>query len=248
MSAPYPRVTNGHGSLQGIRDETTDAEHAVGTRGVLDDGRVFYYARNSGAALAPGKLVMAELAVTAAMDNLSVNKAQPGDTTLAITTKTGTSSANDYAEGYCVVVDDTSEGLTYKIKRHPATTASTEFTFALYDPIHVVFGDNTTVTLIKNPWMDTVIAAAAQAHLAVGIPQFTVSAGSGSEGPYYYWCQTWGVSAAWHEATEAQGLALSSGATAGQVEIHVTTDQQIGVNMVTGVNEEYQPIFLTIAP
>ena len=247
MSGPTPRLTNGEGTDQGIWDVRTTAVTAVGKRATLNDGRVFYYARNSGAAaLAPGKLVMAELAVTAAMDNLTVNTAVVGDTTLSITTKTGTSNANDFAEGYCVVVDDTAEGHTFKIKAHPATTASTEFVFALYDPIPKTFGDNTTVSLIKNPWMDAVISASGQAHLSVGIPQITV--GAGDTTAQYYWCQTWGVSAAWHEATEAVGLALSSGATGGQVEIHVTTDQQIGVNVMTGVNEEYQPIFLTIAP
>ena len=124
MSSPYPIIHGGMGSPQGIWDTGATAHHPVGARGYLPDGRVYYYARNSGAAaLAAGKPVMSELAL-ANNDNLAVNTALAGDTSVTITSGTPTASANDFAEGYLCVVDGTSEGRSYKISTHPDITAT----------------------------------------------------------------------------------------------------------------------------
>jgi len=206
---------------------------------------VYYYARNSGAAIVAGNLLSAP-AEDAQDADLAVNTAVAGDTSVLVTPGSTAHGANDFAGGYLCVVDDEGEGITYRVSGHAAVTASTEFTLNLTDPINVDFAAATTVTLLKNPWMDTVIAPSAQAHFSVGISN--VAVGAGTSTPQYFWCQTWGICCAWQDAATASGAALTSGSTAGQVEIQGGTDQQIGVQWVVGIAGENQPIFLTIAP
>jgi hypothetical protein len=240
-----PRLPNGLGSPQSIYQTSTTAWHKVGQKGFFDDGRVFYYARNSGAALAPGKLAMAEI-IVANQTNLAVTATGIGETVVNVTPGATAWSANDFAEGYMCVNDVDSEGYTYKIASHAAITASTAFNLTLYDPLVVALTANSQVTLSKNPWQDPVIAAANQAHFAVGVPTCTIALGSTTKN--YGWIQTWGVCAGWDDAATAIGAGITSGTTAGQIEINGTTDQPIGVQLFTGVATEYYPKFLTIAP
>lgn len=241
MSAPYPILHNGQGSAQGIWDESEDPQYAVGTRGSLEDGRVFYYAKNAGTALVAGNLVMSEV-ITAQFEDLAVDTHVVGDTTINITTGTTAVTANEYAGGYLCVIDDTGEGLTYKIASHPAVAATTAGAFAIVDPINVAFAAGTTVCLVKNPWQDVVIAGSGHVHMACGVPQMAVTAN------YYFWCQTWGVTCAWQDAATAIGAALQSGTTAGQVEVNDGAAQYLGTVLYTGTIGENQPVFLQIAP
>lgn len=242
-----PRLPNGLGSPQSIYETSTTAWHKVGQRGFFDDGRVFYYARNSAAAAAiRGQLVMAELVNIASTDN-TVLAAAIGATTVNVTPVAVTAAKNDFAEGYLCINDGVGEGYTYKIASHPAIVASTAFDMELYDPIVVALEAATSlVTFCKNPWADIVIAAANQAQLAVGIPAGTIAIGSTTKN--YGWVQTWGVCAGWDDDTTAIGAGLTSGTTAGEIEIVAATDDQIGVQLFTGADGDYMPKFLKIAP
>ncbi len=245
-SGPIPVLTNGQSSNVGIWDTGSTALLTVGTRGVLDDGRVFYYARQSAsAAIVAGKLLMSEI-VNTNNEDLAVDTHTAGATVINVTSGSATDTANAFAGGYLVVIDDTGEGITYKIVSHPTYTATAAIAFTIEHGLHVAFGAGTTVCLVKNPWMDPVIAAAAQAHFACGIAQVAVAAGNTTA--QFYWCQTWGVTCGWQDTTTAAGVNLTSGATAGQVEINGGTDQYIGMTLIVGETAEYQPIFLNIAP
>jgi hypothetical protein len=247
MGSPYPIIHGGMGQPQGIWDTGATQNHSVGTRGYLPDGRVFYYARNSGAnVLGSGVPVMSELAL-ANNDNLDVNTALTGDTTVSIVSGTPTADANEFAEGYLCVVDGTSEGRTYKISTHPAITATATIVISLYDPISTDFAAATTVSIVKNPWADCIIAAAGQAHFVAGIPQCTVAAGNVNA--QYYWCQTWGISGSWHDEATALGGQTASGTTEGQTELQdAAGEQAFGVQYLVAQDTMYQPIFLQIAP
>jgi len=248
MTAPYPVLYNGLATSQGIWDTATAPVVPVGTRGALSDGRVFYYARSSGAAIVAGNLLSSEL-VSAQNEDIAVNTAAIGDTSLTFTSGSLTYSANDFAGGYCVVVDDTGEGITYRIDSHPAIAATaTDSTLTLTDPINVAFAANTTICLVKNPWMDLVIAPTGQAHMPAGISQ--VAVGAGTSTAQYFWCQTWGVSAAWQDEATSIGAMVTSGTdTAGQVEAYDAAGEHgIGIQLFTGTIGENQPIFLQIAP
>ena len=240
-----PRLYGGAGSPQSIYETSTTCHHKVGTRGYFDDGRVFYYARNSGAALAPGKLTQAE-DIASTQVNLATTAAGVGSYEVTVTPGALTASAGDFAEGYLIVNDVTGEGMTYKIAEAPAVTASTAFTVKLYDPLVVALTSTSQCCVIKNPWQDLVIAGANQDNLSVGIPTITIAAGSTTKN--YGWVQTWGICAGWDDDVTAIGAGLTSGTTAGQIEINGGTDQPIGVQLYTGVATEYYPKFLTIAP
>lgn len=246
MTGPRPVLQNGMGSPQGIWEAGSDQHHAIGTRASLNDGRVFYYARNSGAAIVAGNLLSSE-AVSAQNEDIATNTAAIGDTSVTVTSGSATYGANDFAGGYLVVIDDTGEGITYKIAGHPAIAATTSVAITLVDPIYVAFGANTTACLVKNPWMDLVIAPTGQSHMSAGVSQVAVDAGTATK--QYFWCQTWGVSAAWQDEASGIGVLLTSGATAGQVEAQdAVAEHIVGVNLFTGTAGENQPVFLTIAP
>jgi hypothetical protein len=236
------------GSDQGIWDVETTQKQTIGTRGSLEDGRVFYYSRFSSAtALTPGTPVMAEL-VSVDFDDLATNTAALGDTTLNVTpVGTKTYGANQLAGGYVVVNSGTGIGMTYRIESNPATVAATAFDLTLKDPIQVAFAAATTATVIPNPWMDVVEAVAGQAHQVVGVAQVAVA--DSSSVTSYIWLQTWGVCGVEHDEASATGAMLVSGTSAGQVEAaDLIAEQLIGVNLFTGVDGDVGPAFLTIAP
>jgi hypothetical protein len=247
----HPYLMNGKQSDQSIWEvaqasvgSAKGGTHPVGTKGTLDDGRTFMYARNSGAAaIVAGNLLSAE-AEDAQNADLDVNTAAVGATLILVTPGSTAAAANDFEGGYLCIVDDTGEGVTYRVEGHAAVGASAEFTLNLTDPVNVALGANATATLIKNPWGDVIVAPAAQAHLSVGVSNVAVPAGDTI--PQYFWCQTSGVTCGWQETTTASGAGLTSGATEGQIEIVAATDQQIGTQMVVGIENENQPIFLSI--
>lgn len=246
MAGPVPVLLNGMGARSGIWDMGPTQHHEIGTRATLPDGRVFYYARNSGAAIVAGNLLTQEV-MSAQFEGLAVNTAAAGDTTLSITLGTIAVTAQEYIDGYVVVHENTGEGITYKIRSHPAVAASAEGVFTLIDPIHVGFAAATEVCLVKNPWADVVIAPAGQAHVPAGVSNVAVDAGTTDQ--QYFWCQTWGVASVWQDEATAIGSIVTSGTTAGQVEAQdLVAECIVGHQIFTGTATENQPVFLSIAP
>ncbi|TFG64699.1 MAG: hypothetical protein E4H28_04930 [Gemmatimonadales bacterium] len=248
MTSPYPMIGNGLGQPQGIWDVTTSAEHRVGTRGFLDDGRVFYYSRAvSATPIVAGNVLQREL-TSVDWDNVAVNTALAGDTSLLITPDgTKTYTANELSEGYVIVDTSTGIGKIYKIKSHAAVTAATEFECFLYDAIHVGFASGTTVTVIKNSYMDPIVASNTVAYLAVGVSNVAVP--DGSSAAQYFWTQTWGMAAVTSGATSASGaLLMVDTTTAGETLVATAGIQTIGVNIFTSANATACPVYLQIAP
>jgi hypothetical protein len=239
-----PKLWTGVGSPQSIYESSTVQYHPIGSRGGLDDGRVFYYARNGAADILPGKLVMSEV-ITDQFDDMALptDGFVAGEKSCTLTLGSTAVTENEYADGYVIVSDGTGEGHTYKIAGHLAGLATADVVFTLYDEVKVSSVAATQAVLAKNLWADVVIAAAGHVHVAVGVPQTTITAAE------YGWVQTWGVSAVWDDATTAVGQTLQSGATAGQVEIGDGTAQVLGTAMSTATAaEDYTPKLLTIAP
>lgn len=250
MTGPRPVLHNGIGQPQGIWETATTPAVTVGTRASLPDGRVFYYARYSASsAIVPGELMAME-ATDAQFQGLAVNTAAIGDTSLSITLGTVAVTAAEYDGGYVSVVDDTGEGVTYKIKSNPAVSASTAGSFALVDPVYVAFGAATTVDLIKNPWADVIQmpATGSQVAIGAGVPQVALADSSSTS--TYVWLQTWGISCGERDDTSTIGQALTQGTTAGQFEAVSTTDTEphMAVAVSTGVVNEHNPVFLTLHP
>jgi hypothetical protein len=241
----HPILLGGGASNQSIHQTSSAARHPVGTMGQLPDGRTYFYAENGGTALAPGKLVMAEV-IPSTRANLAVVAAvAAGGTSVTVTLGALLATANDYAEGYLHVNDVDGEGITYKIRSHPAADSGANVVIELYDPIITALTTSSQVTLQKNPYKKVVIAAAGKVHQPVGVAPIPVPANE------YAWLLTNGPQAAWADATSiAIGDALQSGTTAGQVELATegagTMGGQIGINLYTTVDTEYYPVWFTI--
>jgi hypothetical protein len=248
MGAPYPVLYNGMGSSQGIWDVVTDPVHLIGTRGALQDGRVFYYARNSGAALVAGNLLQSEGASVDLDDQVTGTHAV-GEKTINLTSVgTKTMDANDLAEGYFHDQQSTASGSgpLYKISTSSAITAAAAYTITLYDGLVVALAAAAKGTVAKNPWMDTVILAANRAFFCCGAVQ--VAVGSGATTKQYFWCQTWGMACVTADSASALGDALMGGATAGQTVIATAGDQVVGTAYTLGVDGAWVQCFLQIAP
>ncbi len=249
-----PIISGGGPSGQSIYEERTAAAHPVGTRAVLPDGRVYYYAINRGTALGAGVVTKAaEISVD--FDDLATNTAAVGDTSVNVTpVGTATYAANELAGGYLSINSGTTgAGMQYTIKSHAATAAATAFDLNIWGQVEVVFNANTTATVVPNPWSECVIADADETHLVNGVTPIAVTAGTDAA-PYYFWAQTWGVATVLADAAGiAIGQSVQTGTgTAGAFEAAAegvgTIPQVVGVNLFTTVDADYMPVFLQIAP
>jgi len=250
MSSPYPVLYNGLGVSQGIYDVVTSPIVSVGTRASLPDGRVFYYARHSGAgALAAGYLMSAELA-SVDMDDMVCGTSVVGDTAILMTpVGTKTYEANELAEGYfCYATGTTGDGVGYKIKSHAATVATTEFTINLYDGLAIAGSADAKATVAKNPWMDPVIGPTSAEGMLTGVPQITVPIGDTTA--QYYWSQTWGMAGvvAGDATTIGEAVMLDTTDAGETLVIATAAGPQAGVQHTLGVNASTTLTFLTIAP
>ena len=93
--------------------ETSDQRHRLGTKGVLPDGRVFYYARNGTAAITTaGMLVDAGTALTVNAHDMDVpaNANDVGTTAVSVEVPTTDLTKDQYADGYMIFNDGPGEG------------------------------------------------------------------------------------------------------------------------------------------
>ncbi len=88
------------------KDETSSQKHKLGTRGVTPDGRIFYYAENSGTAIDHGGYLVDGIAAVAAHDmDLAKSTTTAGSTSFTSGTSL-TVTKNQYKDGY-VYFNDT---------------------------------------------------------------------------------------------------------------------------------------------
>jgi hypothetical protein len=248
-----PILSNGQGSPQSLYDEykvtlaggnqnRAEGHHPVGTRGYLDDGRVFYYASNGAAALTAGELVSVPATTglnVVASDNdiilTSTVAAAPwaiGDTRVALyeaDIETADIITNRYKDGYLYMEDGTGEGFCYKIRGHTQFTydgTATTGYIDLYDPIKVAPAATSAISFAVNPYDRVVVSAAAT--YPVGVSPTTVTASTAlatdtattaaSTDTYFCWLQTWGPCAVQVDDTSvASGDAVVAGDTAKEV-------------------------------
>lgn len=200
--------------------------HNLGELVFTNDGRAFRYAKAGGTALVPGKLQQASAEVTADQD-VAIAAAAIGATQI-VTTGTLTVTANQYAEGWAIVCDDTGEGYQYKIKGHAAATAAT-VTFNLEDSIIIALTTSSTIDFVANPNSAVIVNPASASSAPIGVAVYAVVAAE------FGWLQVGGVATILNDGGSTVGTNVSaSNATAGAVEAAVTAQAAIGV-AVTGV-------------
>ena len=176
--------------------QTSAQKHKLGTRAVLPDGRVFYYAKEDGTGIASAGFIVDGVGLVAAhdMDCTATAAHSVGDTTISIEVPTTDLTKNQYADGYLVFNDDGGEGEVYRIKSHPAHDTSDDNTVIITideeDGIRTALTTSTEAQLVYNPYTNIKLidGDGTQTTGPLGVTTIPVTAS------YYCWIQTAGIS------------------------------------------------------
>ncbi len=257
MAGPKPILQNGLSSTQGIWDvidsgvTNNNPVHRVGTRAHLNDGRVFYYSRQSASnAIVAGNLLASPLA-SVDFDDMVTTAAAVGAKVMNCTNVgSATYAANDLAEGYfCVNSATTGAGWAVKIESHATWGATTALDVNLYDGIPVATTGTVRSHVIQNPYQDVVIMPTDGAAAPAGVANIAVAAGNTNV--QYFWCQTWGTCCVTSGDTSALGQSLmADSGTAGETKTYAGAagDHQIGIQVSVAIDGDFVFANLQIAP
>lgn len=224
--------------LQDILTISSTQKLPLGTKVRLADGRAFVYGKAGASDLAYGKMAMQAAPSANFQDEVVAASAAVGDTSITVTFG-GAVTANQYADGFLYVNDDTGEGQLYNIKSHLAGTASVVVN--LNEAVRVaVTAAAGTVSGIVHPCKDLIIGAAT-AGAPVGVPLVTVTA------TYYAWFQVSGPAPVLTAGTVVIGNPVilgASGAVAPNTE--TTFIAHLGTVLQVAADTEYSLINLAI--
>ncbi len=226
---------------QSLFSDSSVQLHALGERAVTSDGRVFRYCKAGATALVPGKLQQGPAENTTNFQNLSVAVSSAGATTVT-TTSTVTLTENQLAGGLLTVTAATTgAGYTYRIKSHPAATASV-VTFTLEDPIITATTGTVTIDVHPNPYNGVIVNPSTATSAPVGVAVYPITA------TYYGWIQTHGPVSVLSDGGDAVGASVvASNGTDGAVEDVTGTAQAIVGTRLTGcATGEYGLVNLSI--
>ena len=236
--------------------ETSDQRQKLGTRATTPDGRVFYYAEASSAAIARGGNVVNGIAAVAAHDmDVAATAAQSaGDTTISIEVPTTDLTKDQYKDGYLYFNDGPAEGEIYRIKSHPAHDASDDNTVIITidepDGIVTALTTSSLCGLMYSPYKDIYIVDGDGTPTTgvVGVTTAPVTA------DYFCWVQTSGPAAVLMGAQVGivgDGIARSQQDEDGTVERSDYSDESdlvnLGVSMgIPAIATDYQWVMLNI--
>jgi hypothetical protein len=179
--------------------EHTTQNQPLGTRMVLPDGRTFYYARNSTAAITDAGFIVDGSALKGAHDtDVPATAAHSvGDHTISIEVPTTDLIKDEYKDGYLVFNDGPGQGEVYRILSHPAHDASEDNTviITLNEKIRTALTTSSLCGLVYNPYTDIKLidGDGTMTTGPLGITQIPLTA-STSTVKYYCWIQTYGLS------------------------------------------------------
>lgn len=249
--------------LNGIPDYGYDA--LLGSKWATEDGRILTIASNAATALVSGVLVQSTAEVTAFQNlAMTVPTAQPatvGTNLVLVTNGATVLNVNQYAGGYFIVGAGTGIGQTLKIASHAAAAASATFVVTLEDPIQVTLDATSTVSLMANPYKQTVISPAttvtggtAGATIypvpAATLPTFNATTGLAVTAgtPQYYYLVTHGPAAVISDSSApAIGLPISTSVvTAGRFGTGSLSHSIIGNTLQTSTSAKASLVYLTL--
>lgn len=228
-----PIIGGGVGSPQSIYQVSAGVQHhRIGTRGYLEDGRVFYYCMHTlsttltGITTSTEACLLGQAAAVGNHQNRTVT-ATAGSLTATIALGATAVAAGDYVDGI-FLIDSATLGANQarKIKAHPSSAGSTTDTYTLYDPWNITATGTITGSLQKNMYRDTVVFPGnSQAAVPIGVAQVVVPAGNTTA--QFFWAQTQGWCPMSAEGSLAVGTCVvpASAATSdfGQVKAAVET-------------------------
>lgn len=183
-------ILSGSGGVspQSIYDDSTTQHHAIGQKGTVGD-RTFYYASNTGAAIAKSVLLASAAPVANHVSVAWASGGAAGDFTATVTLGATAATLNQYRDGWFVVIDGVGSGQIRRIKSHPAADASATLALTFYDPIETALGAG-EVSLIVNEYAGVRITPGNAGVNVIGVTPCEVAAGSTTVA--YFWCQTGG--------------------------------------------------------
>ena len=172
------------------KDETSSQKHKLGTRGVTSDGRVFYYAENSGTAIDHGGYLVDGIAAVAAHDmDLAATATSAGATSFTSGTSL-TVTKDQYKDGYVYFNDGPGQGETYKVKSNTAVSSATGLSVTIDDEDGVATALTTSSLfgLMYSPYKDIKIidGDGTMTTGVIGVTCMPVTA------DYFCWIQTSG--------------------------------------------------------
>ena len=196
------------GTITAVKECTAAQKHPLGTRLVLQDGRVFHYAKNAATELAVGKICCTAAQFADEEVDLTIDAATDGTTavtqaTVAVAYSTAaiTCAKNRFADGYMFVNTGTGAGQSVRLRSSYDSTGNDAGGSSTGATVEVYFADencfsvaldtsSSKVGLCQNPYSNVVLCIAwadlAPTAVPVGVPVSTITAS------YYGWLQTWG--------------------------------------------------------
>lgn len=220
----------------------------LGQKGQVQDGRTFVFCLNgSGAALVAGKHVAAPAATANHLSRTLTVAAAARATQVTVPLGATAATANQYQNGYLVVVSGTGLGQQFVIKSNPAANSSTSMVVTLDNktPVQVALDTTSVVSLYPAEWNGVALSAAALTQEVVGVPVNAVPASN------YFWAQVSGRASVLTDSAGAiaKGTEVTASAVvAGAVAASATTNvgQTLGFAPEATVTSQYQPILLQI--
>ena len=220
--------------------------HALGTRAMKNDGRVYRFA-NAAADTVAGTLYQGPAPIPNHLARTAPVVAV-GAKTFTFTPGNTVGAANLYAEGYLQVDTGVAaeNGYTYTVSGHAAIASGTAFTLNLIDPIIIALSASSTVGLIHNVYKQVIINPTGQTGVTAGVSTYIVSANK------YGWLQTWGPCSGLINGTPGVATNLVVGvSTAGTFDLGTvaaeTNVRVIARAMQVGVSTKNNFVYLMIA-
>jgi hypothetical protein len=223
-------------------NESVSQDHQLGTVGYTPDGRKFRYARAGGTVLVAGNVLQSPAQSTDL--SLTPSSASIGATSVTVTTAAAV-TANLFSEGYLVVTNTPGNGLMYRIKSHPATSAAASCVITLAEPLIVALTGSSRVDLVKNPYNGVIQNPAIPSSCPVGVAVKAITA------EYYGWIQDSGICSVLAGGTLAVGnqIVTKLGTAASVLNAAAATTEAfpiIGYALTSGTNGENASVYLSI--
>ncbi len=169
--------------------ETSSQKHKLGTRGVTSDGRIFYYAENSGTAITHGGYLVDGIALLHSRYGLGATATSAGATSFTSGTSL-TVTKDQYKDGYVYFNDGPGQGETYKVKSNTAVSSATGLSITIDDEDGLVTALTTSSLfgLMYNPYKDIKIIDG-DGTMTTGVLGVTTAPVTAD---YFCWIQTSG--------------------------------------------------------
>ena len=232
--------------------ESSTQTHPLGTKMILPDGRIYYYAVNSSAAITTGGQIVDGIAAVAAHD---MDLAATATSAAASTFTSGTSlttTKDQYAGGYVYINDGPGQGEVYSVRSNTLVAGAAGLSITIEDDggLATALTTATRFGLMYSPYKDVKIVDG-NGTMTTGVLGVTTMPLTAS---YYCWLQTSGPAAVLMGAQVGivgDGIARSQADEDGTVERTDYSDESdlvnLGVSMgIPAIATDYQWVMLNI--